>query len=120
MSGTGTSLRDELRHVIATSQFFDDVPPEATSLAGLVAESTREPSVVARYRAYDSVTREAAREAFDRATARGEVRVGADVEMALDLLSGILFARTATGQATPPAQAAEAILDLVLHGIATR
>jgi len=62
----------------------------------------------------------AERQIFDRALARGEIRPDAEIQVARHALIGAVFHNLLQGQPTLPPERMEALVDLVLFGIAAR
>lgn len=103
-------------------QSFTDVLVFANSEAGAaylrtcVAESVRDPRIAALYRAANEQAEAGARQMFERAIARGEVRPDVNLAAAVELLAGILLVRTITAVPMPAAHEVDGLVDLVLLG----
>jgi AcrR family transcriptional regulator len=90
---TGSVEDDLMRLMRSTLGMYAD-PASAALLSGLVAAMARsEPIARAVRTGFVGMRRAAMRRALERGIARGELRAGTDVELALDLLSGPLFWR---------------------------
>lgn len=113
------SLRGDLQVAFATLLAFVNSPAGADYLRTTVRESMRDPRIAALYRAAGDHALSVRQQIVERAVARGEVRPGAHVQAALEFLGGLLTARAVAGKPMPAVEEAEALVELVLHGIAS-
>lgn len=113
------SLRGDLQVAFATLLAFVNSPAGADYLRTTVRESMRDPRIAALYRAAGDHALAVRQQIVERAVARGEVRPGAHVQAALEFLGGLLTARAVAGKPMPAVEEAEALVELVLHGIAS-
>lgn len=95
---TGSVEDDLMRLMRATLAMYAD-PATAALLSGLVAAMARSEPIARAVRAgFVGMRRAAMRRALEHGMARGELRAGMDVELAVDLLSGpMLFRFLITG-----------------------
>lgn len=110
-------LRGDL--VVATRAALDfaSSPAGAAYLRTAVLESARDPRIALLYRAATRQTEEALRHILEQAVLRGEVRADADLDIAVQLLTGLLVLRAVTGQPSPGPDRAEEMVRLMLRGI---
>ncbi|MEP6815542.1 MAG: TetR/AcrR family transcriptional regulator [Marmoricola sp.] len=110
------SIREDLR------QSFTDVLAFANSAAGAaylrtcIAESIRDPRIAALYRAANDQAEAGAKEMFERAIERGEVRPDINVAAVVQVIAGILLVRTITAIPMPGQSEVDSLVDLVLIG----
>jgi AcrR family transcriptional regulator len=97
---SGDSRADLVEHL---RSFRRAVEAAGMSLVGtLLVEEERTPELLQDFRERAiRPNRGRARAILERARQRGELRPGADLELALDMLAGALFARHLTGAAFP-------------------
>ena len=113
---TGT-LPGDLTAVVGTLvQAFGG--PLRQALPGLVADMANDPDLAeAIRREVFAIRRKSMREALARAVARGEIRVGFDVELVLDLLTAPFYHRTLFGHARISRRMAQKVVEYVLRTI---
>lgn len=94
------------------------VAPNAMALVGtLLAEERQTPELIALFRAEVWHRRwNAAKEILERGKRRGEVRENADVDAAINMLVGAIYARHLSGESVP-ANWPERTVDTMLAGI---
>lgn len=94
--------------------------PVGGHLLDLLAESPRNPALARiQQRVWDRQLALAALP-LSHARARGELPADVTDETVLDLLIGPVLARRVTGRPVPPEKEAASIVDLLLHGLASR
>lgn len=90
------SLRDDIRETVEALRLWLDHPLFSRILPDLVAESGRNPELAELHTRMIGVPRrERAAEIFARARDRGEIAEGTDLELAMDLLAGPVYWRSA-------------------------
>lgn len=111
---TGT-LRGDLASVV-NSLLRAFSGPVGLALPALVSDMAddSELATVIRRRVLD-VRRQSMRDALTRASARGELREGLDVELLLDMLTGPFYFRTLFGHGRIDRRMAVKIVDYILH-----
>ncbi len=112
------SLRGDLVELMAPWARLVTAQPYARVIAALLAKTRADPAFAAEYRQrIIEPRRDQAREIFHRAIERGEVQVGVDLEVALDLIYGPLYLRLLQDHAPLDDAFVEAAIDLALTGI---
>jgi AcrR family transcriptional regulator len=112
------SLRGDLIELMAPWARLVTAQPYARVIAALLAKTRADPAFAAEYtRRVIEPRRDQAREMFQRAIERGEIRAGTDLEVALDLIYGPLYLRLLQGHAPLDDAFVEAAIDLALTGI---
>jgi AcrR family transcriptional regulator len=114
------SIRGDLRAMFAHVLAFANSEQGSAYIRTCIAESVRDPRIAALYRAANQRAEAGAREVFQRGVERGEVRPGANVSAAVQVLAGILTVRTITGLSLPEPSEVDSLVDLVLRGCGTR
>lgn len=115
---TGTLRGDLLADLRARGRMWARDPALGRTQAALIAESQADASLRAGYRSrVMAPLRQVGRAMFDRASARGEIRPGVDIDLALDLLYGALYHRLFNGHAPIDDAFLRNAVDTVLHGI---
>jgi hypothetical protein len=90
--------------------------PLGRALAGLVADMAQDAALAATIRQQVlAARRKSMREALERARLRGEVRVGLDDELVLDMLTGPFYYRTLFGHAPVTREMTRLVVDYVLQ-----
>lgn len=112
------SMRDELiAQIRSIFQFWRDTAC-GRAFRGLIAESQADPKALVRLRdQFMPPRRNLARAILERAQRRGEVRVK-DIGIVLDLLYGFTIYHLITGQLEDDGRAIEAMVDLLVRGLA--
>ncbi len=110
------SIRSDLHQSFTDVLAFANSEAGAAYLRTCVAESVRDPRIAALYRAANERAEARARQMFERAIARGEVRPDVNLSAAVELLAGILLVRTITSVPMPAAHEVDGLVDLVLLG----
>jgi len=88
--------------------------PLAGILPSLVEAAERDPELERLFTEFGRGRRAVLRAVFERAAARGELRDGLDIEVAIDTLVGPIFTRRLITRAPLTRRHAMAVLDLVL------
>ena len=122
--GTAPEPAGELRgDLLAQARHFREgvSRPYGLALVGTVlAEETGTPGLLAMYREHVVAPRRAmVRAVLEAARRRGEIRAGADLEMAAAMLIGALYAQRLAEPSLPPDWDAR-VVDAVLDGIRER
>jgi AcrR family transcriptional regulator len=95
-------------------------PIGGKALAGLVADLKHDPDLAERYhRDVVPARRRWMRDALERGKERGEIRAGADLDLAVDALHGAVFYRLLLSGEPLDRQFTEQLADQVLGGIET-
>jgi AcrR family transcriptional regulator len=90
-------------------------------LAGLIATTHTDPRLAESFRErYVEPGRADFRRLLQRAVAAGQLRSDLDLEIALDVLSGVFFYRRLVRHETTSPRAMDAVLSLTLEGLAPR
>jgi AcrR family transcriptional regulator len=113
------SLRGDVRAAFASLLSFVNSPAGADYVRTTIKESMRDPRIAALYRAAGDRSEAGAKAMIDRAVARGEIRPGAHVQAAIEFLAGLLTARAVSGKPMPGVEELDALVEFVLHGIAS-
>jgi len=115
---TGSTEGDLLRVMLDSVGLYQD-PATRGLLAGLVAAMARSERIAQAVRSgFVAARREALRQVLERGVARGELRQGTDLELALDLLSGPLVFRALITGAPVNERLTRGIVEAVLRGFA--
>jgi AcrR family transcriptional regulator len=94
-------------------------PQSAALLSGLVAAMARSPRIAEAARSgFLATRRDALRRVLERGVARGDLRDGLDLELAIDLLNGPLFYRLVVTGGRLDERVARNVVDVVLRGLA--
>ena len=112
--------RDDLHALMTSAVRMYAEPSTAPLLAALVSAMSRSPAIAEAVRnGFVGARRAALRMVLQRAVRRGELRRGADVTLALDLLGGVPLYRALVigGRVTPVAM--RRLVDVVLRGLAS-
>jgi AcrR family transcriptional regulator len=114
------SARDDLTAVVRGLLHFY-TGPSGRVFAQLVGEAQADPSIQQELRTnlVDS-RRELFRSIWDRGVARGELRADVDPDAALDLVVGPALYRLMIGHAPLTDEAADALVDVAVRGLARR
>ena len=117
VSDTG-SLQGDLIGLLLPVARLASSRPYGRVIATLVAEARTDPRFGAAYRERFLEPRRAlARTAFQRAVARGQIPLSADVEAAIDLLYGALYLRLLHAHAPLTQEFAETVVGIVVAGL---
>jgi AcrR family transcriptional regulator len=108
------SFADDVRAVLL--QIVDGLTnsPLAGILPSLVEAAERDPELERLFTEFGRARRAVLRKVFDRAAARGELRPGLDLDVAIDALVGPIFTRRLITRAPVTRRHAAAVLDLLL------
>lgn len=111
------SLRGDLLSIVRPWVSHISKRPYGRLIAELVANAHRDAAFAESWRErFLEGRRRRGRAAFERAIERGEIAVGTDVEVALDLLFGSLYHRLLHGHAPLNAAVAGRVVDAVVSG----
>lgn len=117
----GESARDDLAALVGAMCEETDDPRRTREFALLLGEGAKYPRLMARYR--ETVVeprREVIRSVLRRGVAAGELRPDTDIEAALLMLVGAVFAGSRHEPSGLPAGFAERVVDELLRGLAAR
>ena len=108
------SFASDVRAVVG--QLVDGLShsPLAAILPSLVEAAERDPELERLFKEFGSGRRAVLRNIFDRAAARGELRDGLDIDVAIDVLIGPFFTRRLIHRTPMTRQHASSVLDLLL------
>jgi len=108
------SFADDVRAVLL--QVVDGLTnsPLAGILPSLVEAAERDAELERLFTEFGRARRAVIRAVFDRAAARGELRPGLDIDVAIDALVGPIFTRRLVTRAPVTRKHAAAVLDLLL------
>jgi AcrR family transcriptional regulator len=116
---TGTLRRDLEAAVATLLKAFGG--PLGQALPGLVADMARDEELAQTIRSQVLATRrDSMREAFERASARGEIRADLDIEMVLDMLTGPFYFRILFRHAQITRRSTRTAVEYVLRVAAAR
>lgn len=116
MHDTG-SIAEDLRLGYVDILSFANSPEGEAFLRMSIAESIRDERIASAYRASIERREEHARQTFQRAIERGELRPDFDVDATLQWLGGLLILRAVTRRAMPPVELADTLVAMTLRGI---
>lgn len=116
MHDTG-SIAEDLRLGYVDILTFANSPEGEAFLRMSIAESIRDERIASAYRASIERREEHARQTFQRAIERGELRPDFDVDATLQWLGGLLILRAVTRRAMPPVELADTLVAMTLRGI---
>ncbi len=94
--------------------------PVGCLLPCLAAEARGNPELAELVATFADKRRDHGRAVLGRAEARGELRPGTDLEVLIDVFAGPAFYRLMISGAPPSAAAMEAVVDIVLDGVAVK
>jgi AcrR family transcriptional regulator len=115
---TGTTEGD-LQSVMRDSVGLYQDPATRGLLSGLVAAMARSERIAQAVRSgFVAARRDALRQVLERGVARGELRQGLDMELALDLLSGPLVFRALITGGPVNERLTRGVVEVVLRGLA--
>jgi len=115
---TGSTAGDLRVLMRSTVAMYRD-PATSELLSGLIAAMARSEAIARTMRAgFHGARREALRRVLERGVARGELREGVDLELALDLLGGPLLYRALITGGTVDEPLSHAVIEVVLRGLA--
>jgi AcrR family transcriptional regulator len=113
---TGT-IRGDLTAMFRSGLTFVNSPAGTDYVRTTVKESMRDERIAALYREANDRAEQGAREVFERAIERGEVRPDAHVEAAVQFLGSLVSMRAVSGHDMPGLDELEHLVEFVLHGI---
>ncbi|HVB44532.1 MAG TPA: TetR/AcrR family transcriptional regulator [Streptosporangiaceae bacterium] len=117
----GESVRDDLAALIDAMRAAAVDPRRVRQFAMVLGEGTRYPRLIERYVAtVVEPQRELVRAVLRRGVATGELREGANIEVAVDILTGVVLARSRLGQDRADRGYARRVVDELLTGLASR
>ncbi len=113
---TGSIVTD-LRETYLSVLSFVNSPGGESFLRVTIAEAIRDPRIAALYRASTVKREDQARQTFQRAIARGEVRPDADLDWAIQWLGGMIVSRAVVNRPMPTVDEVDALVEFTLRGI---
>jgi AcrR family transcriptional regulator len=114
------SLREDVRALIGWLVAVLAEPIGGRVVAGLIADLQHDPELAERFhRNVVPARRRAMLTALERARHRGEIRAGADLQLAVDTLHGAVFYRLLLSGEPLDADFAERLTEQVIEGLAT-
>jgi AcrR family transcriptional regulator len=117
----GESVRDDLTALVEALRQESVDPRRVRQSALLMGEGTSYPRLIERYvEAVVEPRRDVFRAVLRRGMATGELREGASIEAAVDMLTGAVVARARLGQDRGDRGYARRIVDELLVGLASR
>lgn len=108
-----SDLRETYRAVLA----FVNSPEGEGFLRVSIAESVRDERIAALYRQSLQRRESQARESFQQAIERGEVRPDADIDSAVEWLGGAITVRAVQGRPLPTVADVPRLVDFTLRGV---
>ena len=109
----GADLHRRMRGM--TAAFAGDM---GVTISGMIAEALADPEAAAVFRTqYLAPRRTEAVDALTRAQKRGQIRAGADLEVAVDGLYGAVYFRLLTGHGPLSPEFADALAETLLRGL---
>jgi AcrR family transcriptional regulator len=108
-----TDLAESYRAVLV----FVGSPDGEAYLRMSIAESIRDSRIAALYRRATERAEHQAKETFERAIERGEVRADVDLDYCVQWLGGLVASRTITGRPLPSVDDVDRLVDLTLRGV---
>ena len=113
------STRDDLRLLMTSVVRMYEDPSTASLLASLLSAMTRSPAIAEAVRSgFVGIRRDALRTVLEQGVRRGELRRGASVELAIDILGGMPLYRALVLGKPPTVGAVHQLVDAVLRGLA--
>jgi AcrR family transcriptional regulator len=117
---TGTTEGD-LRVLMRSAVAMYRDPTTGMLLSGLVAAMARSERIAEAVRSgFIATRRDALRSVLERGVARGEVRKGVDLDLALDLLGGPLLYRALITGGPVDERLTRGVIEVVLRGLAPK
>lgn len=113
-------IAGDLRAAYVQGLEFANSPAGLAYLRMSVSESLRDDRIASLYVGAHTAQEAASRAIFERAIARGEVRADFPVDLAVSQFGGILVLYAVTGQPMPGVDQADALIAMLLNGIAVR
>ena len=113
-------LRTDLIELFATLEALLSGQPFPRLMAAFIDAAERDPGLQGLHVRLTERRREIVRQVLDRARRRGEIPSDADLDLAVDLLSGPAFYRRFVAHAEFPPGYAAAVVDHVLRAIQAR
>lgn len=114
------SIREDLRLAFADALEFASSETGRAYLRMTVGESLRDHRVGALYTAAFEGQEAAAREMFERAIARGELRPDFRMDLAINWFAGLLVLYAVIDRPVPDPAQADDLIDFLLEGIGPR
>jgi AcrR family transcriptional regulator len=112
------SLRTDIAQAYAAIADHLNCSDAGRMMPQLVAEAASNPKVGELYHRFVDERRELGRVVLQRAKARGELRDGLDVELLIDMVSGVIFyRRLVSGASIDPADGT-VVADMICGGVA--
>lgn len=117
----GESVKDDLAALLDAMRTEAVDPRQVRQVALLLGEGARYPRLIERYvEAVAEPRRDVFRAVLRRGIATGELRDGTNVELAVDMLTGAVLARTRLSSDRPDRGYARRVVDELLTGLASR
>jgi AcrR family transcriptional regulator len=117
----GESVRDDLAALLEAMRMESGDPRRLRLFGLLLGEGTSYPRLIQRYvETVAEPRRDVIRGVLRRGMATGELRAGTDVESSVDLLTGVVLARSRFGQDRIERGYVRRIVDQLLIGLASR
>ncbi len=113
-SGT---IESDLTQLYSAFLTFANTPSGQGYLRMSITEAIREPRIAGLHRESMVRSEERARVMLERAVARGEVRADAELDIAVQWLSGVVSARIVAGRPVPSLEEVPALVEFTLRGI---
>jgi AcrR family transcriptional regulator len=111
------SLRTDIIQSFAALAEHMNTSDAGRMLPQLVAEACSNPEMGELYRHFVDERRQMARTLLKRAKARGELRDGVDVELLIDMVSGVIFYRRLVSGAVIDPAAGVVVADMICEGV---
>jgi AcrR family transcriptional regulator len=111
------SIREDLRQAYASALTFINSVNGTDYVRTTIKESMRDDRIATLYREAAERTENSSIVMFERAIARGEVRADMPMNIAVQLVGGIIAMRATTGQRMPEMGELDQLVDFVLQGI---
>lgn len=115
------SVEADLRHVLRGLLRLFRTTAAGAAIAGMITEAQMEPRSAELFRQqFVARGRVLARQALERAKFRGDLPSDADIELAIDIMSGAIWYRLLLGHAPLDDAYADGIVRVVLEGVRPR
>lgn len=111
------SIVDDLAQSYRAVLEFVGTPEGLAYVKTSIAESVRDERIAALYRTATMHAEDRAREMWERAIKRGEVREDIDIECCVQWLGGILATRAITNRPFPSVDEVDRLVSLTLRGV---
>ncbi len=111
------SIREDLRLAYASALTFINSANGIDYVRTTIKESMRDARIATLYREAAQRAEDSSTVMFERAIARGEVRPDIPMQIAVQLIGGIIAMRATTSQPMPGIEELDEMVDFVLRGI---